>query len=128
MTDQPSTSDDDRKEPPRIGIPDEFIWDHDTQAWYPPGEPSNWDQAAFSRRLDESIRERAKNNPGPILIPMPRSVLDAMDEERRSLRRGRRRRETQRDLFSGLTDDDATSPRSSAASDGEKDETEDEPA
>lgn len=61
MPNQPSTSDDstsdDRKEPPRNGtIPDDFIWNPDTQSWYLPGEPGNWDQAAFSRELTETIR------------------------------------------------------------------------
>lgn len=61
MLDPPSTSDgstgDYEPEPPRPRtIPDDFIWDPPTQSWYPPGEPSNWDQAAFDRELAETIR------------------------------------------------------------------------
>ena len=61
MPNQPSTSDDstsdDGKEPPRNGtIPDDFIWNPETQSWYAPGEPSNWDHAAASRELTETIR------------------------------------------------------------------------
>lgn len=58
MQEQPATSDD-RSEPPRgRSIPDDFIWDPELQAWYPPpGEPSNWDQEAFSRELEETIRK-----------------------------------------------------------------------
>ncbi|HVA46702.1 MAG TPA: hypothetical protein VNH11_10095 [Pirellulales bacterium] len=56
MQDQPSTSNYE-PEPPRLrSIPDDFIWDPETQAWYAPGEPSNWDQAASSRELQETIR------------------------------------------------------------------------
>lgn len=62
MQDQRSTSDDStsdgRQEPPRPRtIPDDFIWDPEEQAWYPPGEPTNWDQEAFSRELQETIRK-----------------------------------------------------------------------
>ena len=55
MQDQPSTSDD-RSEPPRPGnLPEDFIWDPETQAWYASGEPYEWDHEAFSRDLTETI-------------------------------------------------------------------------
>ena len=78
MKDQHSGSDAD-KEPvrPRT-IPDDFIWDPEVQAWYPPGEPSNFDLAAFSRNLDQVIAEG------------PRKGLITVDELRAAgaLRRG----------------------------------------
>jgi hypothetical protein len=58
VQDQPSASDDRQEPTPRPGtIPDDFIWDPETQAWYASGEPSNWDQEAFSRELQETIRK-----------------------------------------------------------------------
>jgi hypothetical protein len=57
VPDQPSTSDYPPEPPRGRSIPDDFICDPETQAWYAPGEPSNWDQAAFSRRLQQTIRE-----------------------------------------------------------------------
>jgi hypothetical protein len=56
VADQPSTSDYPPEPPRGRSIPDDFIWDPETQAWYAPGEPGNWDQAAFSRELTETIR------------------------------------------------------------------------
>ena len=57
MKDQPSNSDDDKKEPPRPRtIPDDFIWDEELQAWYPPGEPSTFDAEAWQREFDEMRR------------------------------------------------------------------------
>jgi hypothetical protein len=57
VPDQPSTSDYPPEPPRGRSIPDDFICDPETQAWYAPGEPSNWDQAAYSRRLQQTIRE-----------------------------------------------------------------------
>jgi hypothetical protein len=57
VQDQPSTSVDDKKEPPRPGtIPDDFLWDEQLQAWYPPGEPSTFDAEAWLREFEEARR------------------------------------------------------------------------
>lgn len=57
MPDQPSTPDYEPEPPRGRSIPDDFIWDPETQAWYAPGEPCTWDNEAHSRRLEETIRE-----------------------------------------------------------------------
>jgi hypothetical protein len=57
VQDQPSTSGDDKKEPPRPGtIPDDFIWDDELQAWYSPGESCTWDAEAWRREFEEARR------------------------------------------------------------------------
>ncbi|MGI8604672.1 MAG: hypothetical protein ACR2OZ_17000 [Verrucomicrobiales bacterium] len=53
MKDQHSTSED-KKEPARPrSIPDDFIWDPEVEAWYPPGEPTEFDAEASLRELQE---------------------------------------------------------------------------
>lgn len=90
MENQPSTSDDDQ-EPPRVGIPDDFIWRPEYQAWFAPGEPSDWDREAFRRRVDELIRQQdeesiangAWNNGTAVRMP---PLRDAPQRMRKSLR------------------------------------------
>jgi len=68
VKDQHSTSDDSDEEPVRFtvppkpsnnppGIPPEFIYDPEYDAYFPPGERSNYDAEAFSRHLDKTIEE-----------------------------------------------------------------------
>ncbi|MEX2139682.1 MAG: hypothetical protein WD894_10500 [Pirellulales bacterium] len=67
MKDQPSTSGD-RKEPPRPKtIPDDFIWDPEVEAWYPPGEPSPFTAEYWLHFLDD-LTEEDYGGPGPRLI------------------------------------------------------------
>lgn len=41
-------------------MPDDFIRDLDTQAWYAPGEPSLWDAEAWRREFDESVGQNSR--------------------------------------------------------------------
>lgn len=108
MKDQPSTSGD-RKEPVRPKtIPDDFIYDPDTESYYPPGEPSTFDAAAWLREFEEA-RRRGEFGGGLISVDELRAAgaLDCPPAWRKSLSAGCKSPEVQRDLFSLFGDDDS---------------------
>lgn len=101
MTDQPSTSKDE-KEPVRPKtIPDDFIWDPELQAWYAPGEPAPFDMEAWRRDFDK-LREELRRQPPipPEKLKVPPGTLDVPPAWRKSLGGN------ERDLFSDLSEDD----------------------
>ncbi len=107
MKDQPSTSGD-HEEPVRPrSIPDDFIWDLKYQAWFAPGEPSTWDPEEWLREFNN----REKEDHGKRLITVDEmraaGALDVPAAWRKSLGGEPDR---QRDLFSGLLEDDDASP------------------
>jgi hypothetical protein len=107
VKDQPSTSSD-NNEPQRPNtIPDDFIWDPENECWYPPGEPSTFDVAAYLRRFEEA-RRRGEFAGGLISVDELRAAgaLGAPAARRKSLA-------VERDLFSGLFEDDAGASGSS---------------
>ena len=68
MKDQHSTSDNDEEEPVRFrvppkpsnnppGIPPEFVYDPEYDAYFAPGEPSTFDAEAFLRNLNKQTEE-----------------------------------------------------------------------
>lgn len=102
MQDQPSTCDDNGEPRPRPKtIPDDFIWDAETQAWYAPGTPSKWDSEAFRRDLEEVIRQRESS--GGLVSRdqlLAAGALDRPPELRKSLRaRVKRDKRDQLPLF-----------------------------
>jgi hypothetical protein len=56
VQDQPSTSGDSNEPPRPKTIPDDFLWDPVEEGWYPPGEASTWDSAAWRREFEEARR------------------------------------------------------------------------
>jgi hypothetical protein len=104
VQDQPSTSDKD-KEPPRPRtIPDDFLWDPEAQAWYPPGTPSEFDLEAWRRNFEQTLEEIRKLPPiPPEKLRVPPGTLDVPPAWRMSLGG------EERDLFSELPEDDENS-------------------
>ena len=105
MKDQPSNSDDDKKEPPRPRtIPDDFLWDEELQAWYAPGDPSTFDIEAWGREFEEMRRRGDFAGGGLISVDELRAVgaLDVPPEWRKSLG-GEERRYT----LPGFEDDES---------------------
>jgi hypothetical protein len=91
VQDQPSISPD-KSEPPRLRTtPDDFIWDEETQAWYPPGEPSTYDPTEWRREFEEA-RRRGEFDGGLITVDELRAAgaLDVPAEWRKSLGAERR--------------------------------------
>jgi hypothetical protein len=110
VQDQPSTCDDNGEPRPRPKtIPDDFIWDPEEQAWYPPGEPTAWDAEGWRRKFDEAIRH-AKNKEDSGDLISYREFLAARALEvppaSRKLRRTKRVERGQLSLFG----DDGTLP------------------
>lgn len=104
MQDQPSTSDKD-KEPPRPRtIPDDFIWDPEYQAWFPPGTPCDLGLEAWRRDFEQTLEEIRKLPPiPPEKLRVPPGTLDVPPAWRKSLGGD------ERDLFSELPEDDENS-------------------
>ncbi len=122
MQDQPSISPN-SSEPPRLKTtPDDFIWDEETQAWYPPGEPSNYDPTEWRREF-EAARRRGEFSGGLISVDQLRAMgaLDVPAEWRKSLGG------ESRYLLPGFDDDEEHAESQTATHfDSEGDETADE--
>ncbi len=105
MKDRRSTSKN-KNEPPRPKtIPDDFIWDPEIEAWYPPGEPSGWDAEAWLREFREepnNLSEEERRG-GLITVDELRAAgaLDVPSAWRKSL-------SDEPDLFSELPEDDSS--------------------
>ena len=123
MQDQPSSSLD-KNEPPRPRtIPDDFIWDEETQGWYPPGEPSTYDPTEWRREF-EAARRRGEFDGGLITVDDLRAAgaLDVPAAWRKSLGG-----EERRHLLPGFEDDDEDAASQSGTQiDSERDESADE--
>lgn len=93
-------------------VPPEAVWDPELHAWLAPGEPKCDDWVAWQRDFDK-LREELRREP-PIpkeQLRVPPGTLDVPPEWRKSLRAmPDGKRERQRDLFSGLSDDDDPTP------------------
>ena len=99
MKDRRSTSKN-KNEPPRPKtIPDDFIWDPEIEAWYPPGEPSGWDAEAWMREFRDELNNRSEEERRKGLISVDQlraaGALDVPAAWRKSLGEDR-------DLFSQL--------------------------
>lgn len=121
MKDQPLNSGDDKKEPPRPRtIPDDFIWDEETQGWYPPGDPSTYDAEAEAwRREFEEMRRRGDFAGGGLIsVDQLRAAgaLDVPAEWRKSLGSERRF------LLPGFEEHDEDESQSAPPDDSEYDE------
>ena len=111
MKDQPSTSGS-SNEPKRSNepnprpktIPDDFIWDAESESWYPPGEPSTYDAAAWLREFQEA-RRRGDFGEGGLISADELRAAGAL-QARPTRRRSRRVERVERDLFTDLPDDD----------------------
>jgi hypothetical protein len=68
-------------------IPDDFIYDPETDAYYAPGEPSYDDAEERSKELQQIIRELPTDGPHLISVYMLRAMgaLDCPPEWRKSL-------------------------------------------
>jgi len=120
VKDQPSNSDDDKKEPPRPRtIPDDFIWDEELQAWYPPGEPSTFDAEAWQREFDEMRRRGDFDGAGLFSVDDLRAAgaLNVPAAWRKSLGG-----EERRFLLPGFDDDDELESETATQDDSEHDE------
>jgi hypothetical protein len=111
VKDQPSTSGDNNEPERPKTIPDDFIWDPENECWYPPGEPSTFDVAAWLRQFEEARRRGDFGGGGLISVDELRAAgaLDVPPAWRKSLCTGRTKR-VERDLFSGLSGDDDPPP------------------
>lgn len=138
MKDQPSTTDDDDDddEPVRFSMPklsmDEYLeYDPKTDSYRAPGIPSTYDAEAELRKVQELIENLKKQGVRKGLIPVDdlraAGVLDAPDR-RKSLGGGRpnvkRNDPRQRDLFSGLEDDEPAPPEEAQAEEDADEEAE----
>ena|SRR5579872_4140027 len=103
--DQHSTSDK-GKEPPRPRtIPADFIWDPETESWYAPGTPVNWDMEAEREETNRIIEEARRLPPiPPEKLRVPPGTLDVPPAWRKSLGE-------ERDLFSEVIEDDKNSEK-----------------
>lgn len=123
MQEQHATSDD-RSEPPRgRSIPDDFIWDPELRAWYPPpAESPGWDAEAWHRRLEAALRSAAENPAGLISRDelLAAGALDVPPAWRKSLGRKKPPR-GQRELFSDMDEDDTPLPEKQPPALGESD-------
>jgi hypothetical protein len=104
VKDQPSTSGSSNEPNPRPKtIPDDFIWDAESESWYPPGEPSTYDAAAWLREFQEA-RRRGDFGGGGLISADELRAAGAL-QARPTRRRSRRVERVERDLFSDLPDD-----------------------
>lgn len=125
MKDQPSTSDDDDddEEPVRFSRPqpsmDEYLeYDPETDSYYAPGEPSDWNPEAWSREFEKTCKEVR----GGGLISrddlLAAGALDVPAAWRKSLGV---MHDDQPDLFSGLLDEDDSLPENHEPTPGDQD-------
>lgn len=106
MKDQPSPSENSTEPQPRPrSIPDDFIWDQETESWFPPGEPMPpLDHEAWLEKFErelaiEKARWGAAWKPG---------VVDTCFVEKKAKSR---RLEPPRPLFDALDDDETDASR-----------------
>ena len=91
-------------------IPDDFIYDPETHSYYASGEPSMYNAQEAMRELLKTIEEIRREPPIPVeQLQVPAGTLDVPPAWRKSLRR-MPERERQRDLFTGLIEDDDPGP------------------
>ncbi|HEV7223556.1 MAG TPA: hypothetical protein VGN42_12695 [Pirellulales bacterium] len=124
MKDEHSTSDDESEPPRPRTIPDDFRWDPKMQAWFAAGEPGmdfmrDWWPEVL-RRTEEEFGPDNHARSGPPCFTLeelrPAGALDRPPELRKSRRNKRDRgRDLQRELFSGLEEDDAPAEKPSPA-------------
>ena len=122
MPDESSTSEYEPEPPRPKTIPDDFIWDPPTQAWYAPGEPSDYDAAASRRELQEIIRqvreERiAEGTWGNGTVIRVGTHSNVPPTSRKSPRAA-----VKREPLPLFPDDDDTSPTNAAPASGDLDE------
>ncbi len=88
-------------------IPDDFIYDPEENAYYPPGEPSGWDMEAWLREFREELANRSEEERRKGLISVDRlraaGALDVPAAWRKSLG-------AERDLFTDLVEEDDPGP------------------
>jgi hypothetical protein len=139
VQDQPLNSDHDEEEPLRFrvppqpsnnppGIPPEFVYDPEYDAYFAPGEESTFDLEAFSRNLDKVIEEAGCG--GLITADELRAAGALYSPGAR--RKSRSNKSNQRDLFSDVVEDAGPRPNepsqakadtdAKASSDGEDEE------
>jgi hypothetical protein len=111
VQDQPSNSDK-GKEPPRPrNLPDDLIWDPESESWIQPGEATPFDAEAWRRNFEKHQEEHRREPPiPPEKLRVPPGVLDVPPAWRKSLGGG------ERDLFSELPEDDENSDSEQPAS------------
>lgn len=104
-------------------IPDDFIYDPETNSYYAPGEPCTVDFEERRRRTDKIIEEVRREYPIPRQrIKVPFKLVKS--SSRRKLTPQKEKPEQgQRDLFSDLVDDnDVADEQESAAPDPDSDQ------
>lgn len=91
-------------------IPDDFIYDQETDSYYPPGEPCMWDAEESMRELEQIIAERDPTLPLLITAEELRAAgaFDYPPEWRKSLGPAKAKPSRQRSLFSDETDDESS--------------------
>jgi hypothetical protein len=118
VKDQHSTSDHDEEEPVRFrvppqpsnnppGIPPEFVYDPEYDAYFAPGEPSTFDAEAFRRDLNKHIEEAKCED---LITDEELRVAGAFDFPPRRPPRRRKSLRNEPDLFSNLIDDAGPRP------------------
>ncbi len=86
-------------------IPDDFIYDPEADAYYPPGEPSMYDAAAASRELQEVLKQERRGGLISRDQLLAAKALITPDKRRKTLGGGPQRK---MDLFDAmLKGDDA---------------------
>lgn len=85
-------------------IPDDFIYDPEMDAYYPSGEPSEFDHEEWRRKFEEAVNSPTRKR-GFISIQQLRAV-EALHAARAKQKPPRAKADRQRDLFSELTDED----------------------
>ncbi len=92
-------------------IPDDFIYDPVTHAYYAPGEPTEFDAEAFSQSIREIVEERRNAPPiPPEKLRVPAGTLSDPAKRRKSLG-------VERGLLFDLSDDEDTPAKEQAVSD-----------
>ena len=97
-------------------IPDDFIYDPEINAYYPPGEATVFDVEAWRREFDRDREERHRNPPkGPHLITrdmlLAAGALNVKPEGRKT------KGEKARPLFDLIDEADASADEQSASDD-----------
>jgi hypothetical protein len=104
-------------------IPDDFIYDPEIDAYYPPGEPVTWDFEAQRREFEEA-RRRGDFGDGGLISRDELLGAQAVSPppSQRKARPSRPPRNEQLDLFAGLEEDGDTDGAKSAqhGQDGEE--------
>lgn len=99
-------------------IPDDFIYDPEVDGYYPSGEGSKWDAAAWLREFNE---EKKGYECGK-LISADEFRAACARYASSSRRKSPTKSQPQRDLFSDLVDDDDEAEQEPAPSDPDSDD------